>query len=311
MTHLVDTERRAAEGERRGAGTPARRPAAPGADTPWWLRRSAVTALSALAGLYTLLPLVWLLFAVTKTLPELYSGNGFSPSAGFHVVDNVRDLFTEDSARFGRWMLNTAVYAVGGALIATLLSVAAGYAFDKFAFRGKEKWYGLVIAGVLVPHTAIVIPLYLMMANLQLTDTMWSVLIPLTVNPFGVYLARAYASGAIPGELLEAARIDGAGEVRTFFSVGLRMMMPGAVTIFLIQFIGIWNNFFLPMVMLTDNDLFTVAQGLFTWNSAVSQNPEYTRLVVVGSAVTTIPLLLLFIPLQRRWRAGLAEGGLK
>ncbi|MGP3972305.1 carbohydrate ABC transporter permease [Streptomyces sp. 6N223] len=290
---------------------PAPRAAGTGGGMPWWLRRSTTTVLCALAGVYTLLPLTWLLFAVTKTLPELYSGNGFSPSAGFHVVDNLRDLFAEDDGVFGRWLLNTAVYAVGGALVATLLSVAAGYAFDKFTFRGKEKWYAVVIAGVLVPHTAIVVPLYLMMSNLQMTDTIWSVLIPVMVNPFGVYLARAYSSGAISSELLEAARIDGAGEVRTFFSVGLRMMAPGAVTIFLVQFIAIWNNFLLPMVMITDNDLFSVAQGLFTWNSAVSQNPEYTRLVVVGSAVTTLPLLLLFIPLQRWWRTGLAEGGLK
>ncbi|RKN05976.1 carbohydrate ABC transporter permease [Streptomyces radicis] len=311
MTDLLDTERPVPRPDATGGNGSAPRRATSGSAVPWWLRRSAVTSLTGIAALYTLLPLIWLLFAVTKTLPELYSGNGFSPSAGFHVLDNVRDLFAQDDGRFGRWMLNTAIYAIGGALIATLLSVAAGYAFDKFAFRGKEKWYGLVIAGVLIPHTAIVIPLYLMMSNLQLTDTMWSVLIPVMVNPFGVYLARAYSSGAIPDELLEAARIDGAGEVRTFFSVGLRMMLPGALTIFLIQFIGIWNNFFLPMVMITDNDLFSLGQGLFTWNSATSQNPDYTRLVVVGSAVTTLPLILLFIPLQRWWRAGLAEGGIK
>ncbi|MDT0268826.1 carbohydrate ABC transporter permease [Streptomyces sp. DSM 44915] len=310
MTDVLETERPGVRSGPKGAAG-ARRGGATGGGKPWWLRRSVATSLVAIAGLYTLLPLVWLVFAVTKTLPELYSGNGFAPSAGFHVVENVRDLFAADGGRFGRWLLNTAVYAVGGAFCATMLSVAAGYAFDKFPFRGKEKWYGLVIVGVLIPNTAIVIPLYLMMSNLQLTDTMWSVFIPLIVNPFGVYLARAYSSGAIPNELLEAARVDGAGEVRTFFSVGLRIMLPGAVTIFLIQFVGIWNNFFLPMVMLTDNDLFTVAQGLFTWNSAVSQNPDYTRLIVVGSAVTTVPLLLLFIPLQRWWRAGLAEGGVK
>ncbi|WP_049570595.1 carbohydrate ABC transporter permease [Streptomyces sp. SBT349] len=277
----------------------------------WWAGRATATTLCAIAALYTLMPLIWMVFGVTKTLPELYSSNGFSPSAGMHVFDNIRDLFAQDNGRFARWILNTALYAIIGAAVATLLSVAAGYAFDKFAFRGREKWYALVIAGVLIPHTAIVVPLYLMMSEIQMTDTFWSVLIPVMVNPFGVYLARAYSSGAIPDEMLEAARIDGAGEIRTFFSVGLRMMGPGALTIFLFQFIAIWNNFFLPLVMVTDNDLFTIGQGLFTWSSAISQNPEYTRLVVVGSAVATIPLILLFIPLQRRWRAGLAEGGIK
>ncbi|MEV1006960.1 carbohydrate ABC transporter permease [Streptomyces sp. NPDC049881] len=277
----------------------------------WWLRRSTATILCAIAAIYTLMPLVWLVFGVTKTLPELYSANGFSPSAGFHVFDNVADLFRQDDGVFARWILNTAGYALGGAAIATLLSVAAGYAFDKFQFPGREKWYAVVIAGVLIPHTAIVVPLYLMMSEIHMTDTYWSVLIPVMVNPFGVYLARAYSSGAIPDELLEAARLDGASELRTFFSVGLRLMGPGALTIFLFQFIAIWNNFFLPLVMITDNDLFTIGQGLFTWSSADGQNPDYTRMVVVGSAVATIPLILLFIPLQRRWRAGLTEGGIR
>ncbi|GAA3877733.1 carbohydrate ABC transporter permease [Streptomyces sedi] len=280
-------------------------------DRAWWMRRSFATLLCALAALYTLMPLVWLLFGVTKSLPDLYGSNGFAPSTGFHVWENVRDLFTQDGGLYGRWLLNTAVYAFGGAAVATLVSVAAGYAFDKFEFPGREKWYGLVIAGVLVPHTAIVVPMYLMMSEIRMTDTMWSVLIPVMVNPFGVYLARAYSSGAIPNELLESARMDGAGELRTFFSVGLRLMGPGALTIFLFQFIAIWNNFFLPMVMITNNDLFTLGQGLFVWNTAVDQNPDYTRMVVVGSAVATIPLILLFIPLQRRWRAGLTEGGIK
>ncbi|MDT0320062.1 carbohydrate ABC transporter permease [Streptomyces millisiae] len=305
MTDVLPAAPPTAE-ERRAAPKPAPRPG-----TAWWLRRGTATTITAIAAVYTLLPLVWLLFGVTKTLPELYGSNGFAPSAGFHVLDNVRDLFAQDGGLFGRWMLNTALYAVGGAAVATLLSVAAGYAFDKFDFRWREKWYALVIGGVLIPHTAIIVPLYLMMAEIRMTDTVWSVLLPVMVNPFGVYLARAYSSGAIPDELLEAARLDGAGELRTFFSVGLRLMAPGALTIFLFQFIAIWNNFFLPLVMITDNDLFTIGQGLFTWNSAVGQNPDYTRMVVVGSAVATIPLILLFIPLQRRWRAGLAEGGVR
>jgi multiple sugar transport system permease protein len=284
---------------------------APGNAGAWWLRRGVATTLCALAALYTLLPLLWMLFGLTKTLPELYGSNGFTPSSLAQVGTNVADLMTQDDGAYLKWLRNTALYAVGGAAAATLLSVMAGYAFDKFAFRGREKWYALVIAGVLIPHTAIVVPLYLMAAEVRMTDSVWSVLIPVMVNPFGVYLARAYSSGAVPDELLEAARVDGAGELRTFFSVGLRLMAPGALTIFLFQFIAIWNNFFLPLVMLTDNDLFPLGQGLFTWYSAVGQNPDYTRLVVVGSALATLPLLLLFVPLQRRWRAGLAEGSLK
>lgn len=136
-------------------------------------------------------------------------------------------------------------------------------------------------------------------------------LLPSIVSPFGVYLSRIFAASAVPDELIEAARIDGAGEVRTFFSVSIRLMSPALVTVFLFQFVGVWNNFFLPLIMLRNSDLYPVTLGLFTWNSQVSQFPEMRTLVIVGSLVSIFPLLIGFLSLQRFWQSGLGAGGVK
>src|SRR5699024_8667165 len=122
-----------------------------------------------------------------------------------------------------------------------------------------------------------------------------SVLIPVLTFPFGVYLARVFSSGYVPGEVLEAARIDGAGELRTFWSVGRRLLAPGYVTIFLFQFVNIWNNFFLPLVMLSDTSKFPVSLGLYIWNSQAPTDPRFYPLVLTGSLVAILPLVLAFI----------------
>jgi multiple sugar transport system permease protein len=135
--------------------------------------------------------------------------------------------------------------------------------------------------------------------------------VPTLVNPFGVYLARVFTAGYVPGEVLEAARVDGAGELRTFWSVGLRMVMPGFVTVFLFQFTAIWNNFFLPLVMLSNTKLFPVSLGLYAWNSQTRTEPSYYPLVVTGAMLAILPLIIAFVVLQRFWKAGLTAGSVK
>ncbi len=136
-------------------------------------------------------------------------------------------------------------------------------------------------------------------------------ILPSIVNPFGVFLARVFATASVPDEILESARLDGAGEFRIFFQVSLRLLGPGLVTIFLFQFIGIWNNFFLPMVMLQSQKLYPITMGLFNWNAAVAQQPALQQSVIVGSFVSIVPLMALFLLLQRFWRTGLTAGAVK
>ena len=136
-------------------------------------------------------------------------------------------------------------------------------------------------------------------------------LLPSIVSPFGVYLARVFAEASVPDELIEASRIDGAGEIRTFFTVSIRLMLPALVTIFLFQFVSIWNNFFLPLIMLRNEELFPVTFGLYAWNSTINQFPDLRTYVLVGSLVSIIPVIITFLLLQRFWRTGLGSGALK
>ncbi|MFC4332957.1 carbohydrate ABC transporter permease [Streptomyces andamanensis] len=277
---------------------------------PWSLSKAAVNGALVLATAYTLLPLVWLLTAAAKNTGDLLGGRSLSP-ATWHLGANLHALATTGDGIYFRWYLNSLLYAGIGALLCALVCVCAGYAFHVYAFPGKEQLFGLVLLGVLVPTTALALPMYLLASELGVVNTFWAVFVPSLVNPFGVYLARVFCAGYVPGEVLEAARMDGAGELRTFWSVGLRMVMPGFVTVFLFQFTAIWNNFFLPLVMLSDNRLFPVSLGLYSWNTQTHAFPEYYPLVVTGSLLGIVPLVIAFIALQRHWKAGLTAGSVK
>jgi multiple sugar transport system permease protein len=274
------------------------------------LGRTTVNVVVGIAVLYTVLPVLWLVLASTKNVDALFQSDLLS-LRDFSFVDNVEELFAMDKGLYSRWYLNSVLYAVIGAAVSAFVSIAAGYAFDKYAFRHKEKLFGLVLAAVMVPQTVLALPLYLMASEAGLVNTFWAVFIPVLFNPFGVYLGRIFSQGYVPDEVLEAARIDGAGDLGTYFKVALRMLVPGAITIFLFQLTAIWNNFFLPMVMLSDQLLYPVSLGLYQWNSSATVSPEYYPVVIMGSLLAVLPLILAFLLLQRFWRAGLTAGAVK
>ena len=259
---------------------------------------------------YFLIPLFWLLVASSKSQGDLIGTFGLWFSK-VHWATNLKLLFHNDGGVFTRWLLNSALYAIVGSLVSTLLAAMAGYGLAKFVFRGREATFSLILGGVLVPATALALPLFLLFSKVHLTNTYWSVLLPSFVSPFGVYLSRVYASGSVPDEMIEAARIDGAGEYRIFFSHALRLMSPALVTIFLFQFVATWNNFFLPLVMLSSEKLYPVTLGLYTWNSQADRAANMQLITVVGSLVSILPLIAIFLLLQRYWRVGLGAGGIK
>jgi len=267
-------------------------------------------ALMFVATAYFLLPLWWLLVASSKSRADLTETPGLW-FADFQLLSNIGNLFERDDGIFWRWLLNSVLYAGLGALIATLLAAMAGYALSKYEFRGREAVFSTILAGVLVPATALALPLFLIMSQVELSNTFWSVFLPSLVSPFGVYLARIYAAASVPDELIEAGRLDGAGEFRIFFTIAIRLMAPALVTIYLFQFVLIWNNFFLPLVMLVEQRLFPVTLGLFTWSTQASRDPTLTTATIVGSLVSVVPLILAFLMLQRYWRSGLGAGGVK
>ncbi len=261
--------------------------------------------------LYFLVPFFWLVVSSTKTAGDLFGTFGLWFAPTFNLGSNLAQLFSYSDGIYVRWLLNTLLYAGVGALLGTFLAAMAGYALAKYAFRGRNLIFSVVLGAILVPGTALALPLYLLMSKVNLTNTYWAVLLPSIVSPFGVYLSRIYAAASVPDELLEAARIDGASEFRTF-TIALYLMIPALVTILLFQFVAIWNNYFLPLVMLSDQKLFPITVGLQTWNVTTGgANKFLYSLIIAGALVSSIPLLAGCVVLQRYWRGGLGAGSVK
>ena len=274
-------------------------------------RRGAVlpTVVLFLGALYCLVPVVWVLVASTKSSSELFSTFTFLPGTG--LLENLRDLFAYGDGQYVQWALNSVLFAGVGAVACTVVSTMAGYALAKYDFPGRQVAFYAILGGVLLPGITLAIPQYLLMSKVGLAGTYWSVLLPCLISPFGIFLARVYAMSAVPTETMEAARIDGANDARVFVSVALPMMVPGMVTIFLLQFVGIWNNFLLPFIMLSDERMYPLTVGLYTLLSKGSGTPSLYTLAIIGSAVAIIPLVAMMLVLQRYWRLDLISGGLK
>ncbi|MFJ2256995.1 carbohydrate ABC transporter permease [Streptomyces sp. NPDC087844] len=261
--------------------------------------------------LYSLAPVWWLIVSATKNQSDLYTTNGLW-FADLHFTDNLKALFTYQDGIFLKWLWNTLYYGVLGTAGMTLVCVACGYGLAMYRFRGRGLLMGCVIGSFLVPHALLTIPSFLLYTDLGIVDSPLAIIVPSLFNAFSVYLAKVYAEGAIPPELLEAARIDGAGEYRIFFMVGARLMSTGAATIFLLGFVGSWNSFFGPLVFLRTPEKWTVMVGLYSWLKVkVDTSTDLTGMVVVGSLLSLVPMVLLMISMQRFWRSGVTLGSLK
>jgi multiple sugar transport system permease protein len=251
---------------------------------------------------YFLLPLFWLVIASTKTIGDLFGTFGLWFAPDFHLLQNVRELFatrTLDGGTYLVWIRNSALYSVTSAVAAALLASAAGYGFAKFRFRGREALFWLVLGSVMVPNTALAVPLFLLFSKIGLTNSPLSIVLPCAVSPFGVYLMRIYAEAAVPSEVIEAARLDGASELRIFRSIVLRLLAPGAVTVMIFAFVATWNNYFLPLTMLSEPKWYPLTVGI------TELGPTGT---IIGSVLAIGPMILAFVLLQRYWESGLSAG---
>jgi multiple sugar transport system permease protein len=288
---------------RRRAGRP------PGSD-----KGIALPTLFMLAFLvYFLMPLTWLVIASTKSVDDLFNSFGLW-FADFNLIDNIKDTFAKDDGVYGTWLRNTLIYSTVSAVGAALLAAMAGYGFAKFAFRGKEALFWLVLGSVMVPTTALAIPTYLMFSKIGLTNNPLSIILPSLVSPFGIYLMRIYAEASVPSDLIEAARIDGAGEFHIFRKSAFRLLVPGFVTVLLFTFVATWNNYFLPLVQLSEPKWYPLTVGLAQWNQQANASGGSTaafNLVITGSLISVVPLIIAFIFLQRFWQSGLGTGGVK
>ena len=282
--------------------------------TPPRQRKSIVlTIVMTIFIIYSIVPLAWLVINATKDQADLFSSFGLWFGSDFNLWQNIVDTLTYRNGIFVQWFGNTLMYVVVGAGGATLLATVAGYGMAKYNFPGRRAVFAVVLGAIAIPGTALAVPTFLMFSQLGLTNTPWAVILPSLISPFGMYLIWTYAVDAVPTELLEAARMDGSGEFRTFFTISLRLLAPGIVTVLLFAVVATWNNYFLPLIMLSEPTWYPLTVGLSQWSAqavGVGAQPIY-NLVITGSLLTIIPIVIAFLFLQRFWQSGLSAGSVK
>ncbi|OZB49483.1 MAG: ABC transporter permease [Cellulomonas sp. 14-74-6] len=266
--------------------------------------------------LYFILPLWWLVVAATKSNSGLFTG-AHGPlwfDSHLNLLDNLRGLGQHQGGIYWRWLTNSFVYALSGGIGATVLAILAGYGFAKYRFRGRNLYFSVLLGSVMVPLTALVIPTFVLLSRVGLVNTMWAVILPSLLSPLGVYLMRVYAQDAVPDEMLDAARVDGAGELRVFGQVALPLLRPAIVTVLLLTVVATWNNFFLPLAMVQNPQLLPVTVGLNNWqalSNAGAGGEQVWNLITTGALVSVLPLIIAFLSLQKYWQGGLSLGSIK
>ena len=277
-------------------------------------RKSIVlTIVMAIVVIYSIVPLLWLVLNATKDQGDLFSSFGLWFGSDFNLWQNIVETVTYRDGIFVQWFGNTLLYVVVGAGGATFLAMVAGYGLAKYNFPGRRAVFAVVLGAVAIPGTALAVPTFLMFSQLGITNTPWAVILPSLISPFGLYLIWNFAVDAVPTEILEAARMDGASEVRTFFTISLRLLSPGIVTVLLFAIVATWNNYFLPLIMLSEPTWYPLTVGLSQWSaqaSGVAAQPIY-NLVITGALLTIVPIVIAFLFLQRFWQSGLSAGSVK
>jgi multiple sugar transport system permease protein len=264
----------------------------------------AVNALLVLGAVLTLAPLVWMVSASVMPAGEASSfPPGFIPSR--ITFEHYRDLFQRLS--LGRAFGSSLLLASSVTFFSVILNSMAGYAFAKLRFPGRERLFRLLLVGMVIPVQIAMLPLFLLMRSLGLVNTYLGVVLPSAAGIFGIFLVRQFAS-SIPDDLLDAARVDGASEWLIYRRLVLPLLKPVLVTLGVFMFLGTWNDFLWPLVVLTDDTKYTLPVALA---NLVGEHAQDTELMMAGSVLTVLPVLLLFLGLQRAYIEGITAGGLK
>lgn len=265
------------------------------------------------------IPIVWLLLSVTKSAKELTVSNPFSVGSWHDFVSNWNQLFDFQDGAVTTWIANSAVYAVGALVITLIVSIPAGYALALTEFKLRRALLVLTLVVMLIPSTALVLPIFLELNGIGLIGSPLSVILPMSFFPFGVYLTYIYFSTSIPRDLLAAARIDGCTEIQVFTRIALPLGAPIVALVAFFSFVQNWNNFFLPFVMLPSSDGYPVQVGLtsllaatpaFNPSSAGSDSVQLPTLAL-ATIVSILPVLFVFLFSQRFLVAGMTAGGTK
>ncbi len=251
-----------------------------------------------------LLPMAWM---VSASLMPTGEANTYPPRffPSHFTFEHYRALFTR--LQLGRYFLNSAIIAGTVTILSLVINSMAGYAFAKLRFRARKPLFRVLSAGLVVPVQVAMLPLFLIMKQLGLINTYWGVIIPGLASIFGIFLIRQYAL-AIPDDLLDAARMDGAGELRIYRSVVLPNIVPMLATLAIWTFLSTWNDFMWPLIVLSDESQYTLPVALA---SLVGEHAQDTELMMAGSVLTVLPVMLVFLLLQRYYVQGIMAGSVK
>ena len=268
------------------------------------LRALALNALLALLAALTLFPLAWM---VSASLMAPGEASSFPPPLlpRQASLENYRELFATNG--IGRQVLNSLLVSCGATLLSLTINLSAGYAFAKLRFAGRDRLFRWLLGALVVPAQVTMMPLFLMLKEMGLVNTMAGVLVPWLASVFGIFLVRQYTL-SVPDELIEAARMDGADEGRIFVSIVLPLLKPVIVTLAVLSFLGAWNDFMWPLIVLTDREMQTLPVMLASLSREHVQDSE---LMMAGAVITVLPVLALFLVLQRYYLQGLTMGGVK
>jgi multiple sugar transport system permease protein len=284
-----------------------------------WSARGIVAAVVTIFVLFFAIPIVWLLLATTKSARGLVVDNPFQPGSPADLAANARQLFDFQDGAVTTWVANSALYALGALAITLVASIPAGYALALTEFRFRRLLLVLTLVVMLIPNTALVLPIFLELNVVGLIGSPLSVILPMSFFPFGVYLTYIYFSTSLPRDLLAAARIDGCGELQVFRRVALPLAAPIVALVAFFSFVQSWNNFFLPFVMLPASDDYPIQVGLtsllastpaFNPSSAGTQSVQLPTLAL-ATVVSVLPILVVFLFSQRFLVAGMTAGGTK
>jgi multiple sugar transport system permease protein len=277
--------------------------------------------------LYFVIPIVWMVIAATKS-PDALTQNPLGLAGEFRLFQNIQHIFTIGSGQYAKWLLNSLIYTVSITFLATVIASTAGYALAIYPFTGANWIVGITVVAMLVPSTATALPLFYAFSavtaaipQLTILNTPLAFILPASLNPFGVYLIYLYFKKQFPHELLEAARMDGAGHLTVFLRIALPSMAGLLATVGILTFVSSWNNFFLPWLMISNQDLQPVPIGLATWAASQSSlvvggstgGDQFITLadLITGGALAVVPVAIVFTLLRRYWVQGFLEGGVK
>jgi multiple sugar transport system permease protein len=268
------------------------------------MRKAILHGLLIAGALVTMAPLLWM---VSASLMPAGAASTYPPRFLPETITFVHyeALFTRMNV--ARYVLNSAVIALLVTAISVLINSMAGYAFAKLRFRGRERLFKVLLSAMIIPAQIAMLPLFLMLKEMGLINTYWGVVIPGMASIFGIFLVRQYAL-SIPDSLIDAARADGAGEFRIYSTIILPLCMPILVTLGIFTFMGTWNDFLWPLIVLADESMHTLPVALA---NLVGEHAQDTELMMAGSVLTVLPVLLVFMMLQRYYIAGMMAGSVK